>query len=193
MMKLEPSDVLIVVDVQNDFCTNVLPVPRGDEVAPLCSKLAQHFKHVILTQDWHPWKHCSFKDQGGPWPQHCVQGTKGAELRYDLNIPHAELIIRKGTQLIADSYSAFRDQNMMSTGLRGYIDEKIAVPKPRIFVCGLALDFCVKETAIGAADYGYETFVVEDCCRAVNRESHFAIAEMRAFKVNMINYIGDIF
>ena len=177
------SDIRVVVDVQNDFCPGGnLPVPEGDRVVPVINALARRFRHVVLTQDWHPAGHHSFasKHAGrkpyetievayGPqvlWPDHCGQGTPGAELRADLDIPHAALVIRKGFRPHIDSYSAFfENDRTTSTGLAGYLRER---GLSRVFVVGLALDFCVRYSAEDAKRQGFEVVVIEDACRGID-------------------------
>jgi nicotinamidase/pyrazinamidase len=177
------GDVLLVVDVQNDFCPGGrLPVPRGDEVVPVINDLAARFEHVVLTQDWHPPGHQSFASShpgtkpygtiqvgyGAQvlWPDHCVQETHGAELRSDLRIPHAALVIRKGFHREIDSYSAFRENDRMTmTGLAGYLRER---GLERVFLAGLAYDFCVRYSAEDARREGFAAIVVEDACRAID-------------------------
>ena len=176
------SDILLVVDVQNDFCPGGnLAVPRGDEVVPVINALARRFQHVVLTQDWHPSGHQSFASSHsgrkayetievayGPqilWPDHCVQGTRGAEFRSDLDIPHAALLIRKGFRPHIDSYSAFYENDRKTpTGLAGYLRER---GLKRLFVAGLALDFCVRYSAEDARREGFDVIVVEDSCRGI--------------------------
>jgi len=176
------SDILLVVDVQNDFCPGGnLAVPRGDEVVPVINALARRFQHVVLTQDWHPSGHQSFASSHsgrkayetievayGPqilWPDHCVQGTRGAEFRSDLDIPHAALVIRKGFRRHIDSYSAFYENDRKTpTGLAGYLRERGLT---RIFAAGLALDFCVRYSAEDARREGFDVIVVEDACRGI--------------------------
>ncbi len=176
------SDILLVVDVQNDFCPGGnLAVPRGDEVVPVINALARRFQHVVLTQDWHPSGHQSFASSHsgrkayetievayGPqilWPDHCVQGTRGAEFRSDLDIPHAALLIRKGFRPHTDSYSAFYENDRKTpTGLAGYLRER---GLKRLFVAGLALDFCVRYSAEDARREGFDVIVVEDACRGI--------------------------
>lgn len=180
---LTPSDVLLVTDLQNDFCPGgALAVPEGDEIVPLVNRLAQRFEHVILTQDWHPRRHISFASSHPGtrpfdtievaygtqtlWPDHCVQGTPGADLHPSLNVPHAELILRKGFRREIDSYSAFlEDDHKTATGLAGYLRER---GLKRLFLCGLAYDFCVRYSAIDGAAAGFECIVIEDATRAVN-------------------------
>jgi nicotinamidase/pyrazinamidase len=186
------GDVLLVVDLQNDFCPGgALAVPRGDEIVPLVNQLAQRFDHVILTQDWHPPDHQSFASaQPGKqpyetvelfygrqilWPDHCVQGTAGAEFHRDLNIPHAELILRKGFRRTIDSYSVFfENDRRTTTGLAGYLRER---ELSRVFLAGLALDFCVRYSAEDAHRQGFRAVVVEDACRGIDLNG--SVAETR--------------
>ena len=176
-------DVLLVVDVQNDFCEGGgLAVPRGSEVVPLVNRLAGRFRNVVLTQDWHPAGHLSFASSHagrqpyetiempyGPqvlWPDHCVQGTAGAEFRQDLRIPHAALAVRKGFRREIDSYSAFYENDRATpTGLSGYLRERGLT---RVILAGLALDFCVRWSAEDAHKNGFAAVVVADACRAID-------------------------
>ncbi|HTH54262.1 MAG TPA: bifunctional nicotinamidase/pyrazinamidase [Edaphobacter sp.] len=181
-MNLRPTDVLLVIDMQNDFCPGgALAVDRGDEIVPLINRLGQQFEHVILTQDWHPANHISFASSHSGkqpfettevtygtqtlWPDHCVQGTPGADFHPDLNLPHAEMIVRKGFRRHIDSYSAFlEDDHTTPTGLAGYLRER---GLERLFLCGLAYDFCVRFSAVDGVAGGFECLVVEDATRAV--------------------------
>ena len=183
------GDVLIVVDVQNDFCPGgALAVPRGDEVVPIVNRLAAKFRNVVLTQDWHPRGHLSFASAHpgkkpfetiaapyGPqvlWPDHCVQGTSGAAFHEDLQIPHAGLVLRKGTDRAIDSYSAFYENDRKTpTGLIGYLRER---QWARVFIAGLALDFCVRYSAEDARAENFAVFVVEDACRGLDVEGSLA-------------------
>jgi nicotinamidase/pyrazinamidase len=184
-------DVLLVVDVQNDFCPGGrLAVPHGDEVIPVINDLARKFPHVVLTQDWHPRGHLSFASShrgknpfetidvsyGSQvlWPEHCVQGTRGAALHNDLVIPHAELIVRKGFHPRIDSYSAFYENDRKTpTGLSGYLGER---GFKRVFLAGLAYDFCVRYSAEDATLEGFEAIVIEDACRAIDLNASVAAA-----------------
>jgi nicotinamidase/pyrazinamidase len=177
------SDVLLVVDVQNDFCPGGrLAVPSGHEVVPGINRTARHFKHVVLTQDWHPAGHQSFASTHpgkqpfesievayGPqilWPDHCVQGTPGAQFRDDLRIPHAALVLRKGFRPAIDSYSAFYENDRKThTGLAGYLRERGLA---RVFVSGLAFDFCVRYSAEDGKREGFDVLVIEDACRGID-------------------------
>jgi nicotinamidase/pyrazinamidase len=177
------QDVLLVVDIQNDFCPGGnLAVPHGDDVVPLINRLAARFAHVVLTQDWHPRGHLSFASSHpgrkpydvievsyGPqelWPDHCIQGTPGAELRKDLAIPHAALVLRKGYHRAIDSYSAFYENDRTThTGLAGYLRERNL---RRVFLAGLALDFCVRFSCEDARREGFDAVVIEDACRGID-------------------------
>jgi nicotinamidase/pyrazinamidase len=179
------SDVLIVVDIQNDFCPGgALAVPRGDEVVAPINRLAGKFVHAVLTQDWHPPGHLSFASShpgqrpfdtiSAPyglqvlWPDHCVQGTAGAEFHPELRIPHAELVLRKGYRRHIDSYSAFcENDHKTPTGLASYLRERKLT---RVFLAGLAFDFCVRYSAEDASREGFDVVVVGDCCRAIDLE-----------------------
>ena len=182
-MKRNDRDVLIVVDVQNDFCPGgALAVPRGDEIVPVINRLAGEFAHVILTQDWHPRGHASFASSHAGkepfhtvelaygqqilWPDHCVQGTQGAAFHSGLDVPHAELVIRKGFRSAIDSYSAFRENDRRTlTGLAGYLKER---GFERIALCGLATDFCVFYSAIDGREAGFEVKIVTSACRGID-------------------------
>jgi nicotinamidase/pyrazinamidase len=176
------SDVLLAVDVLNDFCPGgALAVPRGGEIVPVINALAQGFRNVVLVQDWHPPGHLSFASAHGKqpyettelsyglqrlWPDHCVQGTWGAALHRDLTVPHAVLILRKGIHKEIDSYSAlYENDRKTPTGLGGYLRERGFT---RLFLAGLALDFCVRYTAEDASREGFAVLVVEDACRAID-------------------------
>ena len=185
------QDVLLVVDVQNDFCPEGrLAVPRGHEIVPLVNALAARFRHVVLTQDWHPPGHLSFASAHpgrkpyetievsyGPqilWPDHCVQGTQGAAFHPGLDVPHAELVLRKGFRSAIDSYSAFRENDRRTpTGLANYLKER---EFERITLCGLATDFCVLFTAIDAREAGFQVSIVTSACRGIDVDGSIARA-----------------
>ena len=186
-----PDAALLVVDVQRDFCERgALAVPDGDAVVPVVNALARRFQLVVLTQDWHPVDHLSFASQHpgrqpfhsidmpyGPqtlWPDHCVMGSAGAALHPALDVPHAQLVLRKGTHRAVDSYSAFLEADRRTrTGLDGYLAARGVT---HVFVCGLATDFCVAWTALDARRYGFATTVVEDACRGIDLDSSVARA-----------------
>ncbi|KQN73643.1 bifunctional nicotinamidase/pyrazinamidase [Devosia sp. Leaf64] len=180
---ITPQDVLVVVDVQYDFLPGGnLAVAGGDEIVPLINALAKKFTNVVFTQDWHPADHISFASQHNGkapfdtvdldygtqvlWPDHCVWATHGAELSADLEIPHAQLIIRKGYNRAIDSYSGFQEADRETlTGLAGYLNER---DTGRLFVVGLATDFCVAWTALDGAAGGFDVTVIEDATRAID-------------------------
>ncbi|WP_297106619.1 bifunctional nicotinamidase/pyrazinamidase [uncultured Devosia sp.] len=200
---IAPEDVLIVVDVQYDFLPGGnLAVAGGDEIVPLINKLATRFRNVVCTQDWHPADHISFASQHpgkAPfetieldygtqvlWPDHCVWQTRGAELSRDLDIPQAQLIIRKGYNRSIDSYSGFQEADRQTlTGLAGYLNERDV---GRLYVVGLATDFCVAWTALDGAAGGFDVTVIEDATRAINANGSLehAWADMEAAGVSRI-------
>lgn len=177
------KSVLLVVDVQNGFTPGGhLAVAAADQIIPLVNQLAAQFQQVVLTQDWHPVDHISFAEQHPDkqaydsvqldygnqvlWPTHCVQGTHDADFHPDLNINHAQLIIRKGVNPHIDSYSAFQEADRKTTtGLAGYLRERGI---QRVFVVGIATDFCVAWSAIDSANLGFETYVIEDACQGID-------------------------
>ena len=184
-MRLLPDDVLLAVDVQRDFLPGgALAVPDGDAVVSVVNRLAKLFGHVLLTQDWHPADHVSFAANHsgraafetvdlpyGPqvlWPIHCVQGTDGAGFAPGLDLPQAELVIRKGFRRAVDSYSAFTEADRRTpTGLAGYLRER---GLRRLFLAGLATDFCVAWSALDGRAAGFEVHVVEDACRGIDAQ-----------------------
>lgn len=177
--------------MQYDFVPGgALAVPHGDEVVPLINRLAARFTNVVLTQDWHPRDHVSFATAHPGrqpfesiqlpygdqvlWPPHCVQGTHGAALHAEMNIPHAQLVIRKGHHRDIDSYSAFLEADRKTTtGLAGYLRERGLTD---IYVCGLATDFCVAWTALDGRAAGFDVTVIEDACRAIDLQGSCAKA-----------------
>jgi nicotinamidase/pyrazinamidase len=194
---IRDSDVFVVIDVQNCFMPGgSLAVKEGDQIVPLINRLAKSFKHVVLTQDWHTADHVSFASQHPGkkpfetmrlsygtqvlWPDHCVQGTEGAMLHKGLDIPHAELILRKGYRREVDSYSAFVEADKKTqTGLGGYLKQR---GLKRAFFAGLATDFCVAWSALDARRQGFESLVIEDACRGIDNQGSLAgaWADMRA-------------
>ncbi|WP_201864512.1 nicotinamidase [Microvirga soli] len=191
-MKPGNQDILIVTDVQYDFLPGgALAVPQGGAVIEPINRLAKAFRHVVLTQDWHPKGHASFASSHpnrqpfevidlhyGPqvlWPDHCVQGTPGAEISRESDIPHAQLVIRKGYNRDIDSYSGFKEADRhTSTGLEGYLKER---GFRRVFCAGLALDFCVAWTALDAAAAGFDTYLIDDASRAIDTNGSLARAQ----------------
>lgn len=185
------EDVLIVVDVQPDFMPGgALAVTRGNEVVPVINRIAAGFSHVVLTQDWHPRSHVSFAaNHAGRqpfetmtlpygeqvlWPVHCVQDTEGAALHRDLHVPHARMVVRKGHHEHVDSYSAFLEADRTTpTGLTGYLRD---TGVRRVWLAGLATDYCVAWSALDARAAGFETSVIEDACRAIDLDGSLARA-----------------
>jgi nicotinamidase/pyrazinamidase len=177
------TDALIVIDVQNDFCPGgALAVADGDRVVAPINRLARAFRHVILTQDWHPADHASFASRHAGkrpfettelaygtqvlWPDHCVQNTPGAAFHKDLAVPQAELILRKGFRAAIDSYSAFAENDHATpTGLASYLRER---GLKRLFLAGLAFDFCVLYSALDGQRAGFACSVIADACRSVD-------------------------
>jgi nicotinamidase/pyrazinamidase len=202
MQQVTDRDLLLVVDVQNDFCPGgALAVPGGDEIVPAVNRLARDFAHVILTQDWHPPGHSSFASAHPGhaafsaidvsygtqilWPDHCVQGSAGAGFHSALDIPRAELVLRKGYHPAIDSYSAFRENDReTATGLASYLKERSF---ERVTLCGLATDFCVLYSALDAIAAGFATTVVLEACRGIDRDGSIdrALDEMRASGVTL--------
>jgi nicotinamidase/pyrazinamidase len=201
---LDEREVLIVTDPQLDFCPGgALAVPQGDQIVPVVNRLARHFAHVILTQDWHPAGHLSFASahpgrrpfetievEYGPqtlWPDHCVQGSQGAAFHPGLDIAQVELVIRKGYRADIDSYSAFRENDRKTpTGLAGYLRER---GFERVTLCGLASDFCVFFSAIDAVAAGFATAVALDASRAIDIDGSLAraLTAMRAAGVVLLD------
>jgi len=205
-MQIRDEDLLLVIDVQNDFCSGgALAVDDGDAVVPVVNRLSERFGHVVLTQDWHPSGHSSFATShpgsapfetiGMPygqqtlWPDHCIQGTSGAAFHPQLTTERAELVIRKGFRPEIDSYSAFYENDRRTpTGLAGYLRER---GLPRIFLAGLATDYCVYYSAMDARRLGFATVLIEAGCRAIDLAGSLDAAwtEMAAAGVQRI---GDL-
>ncbi|WP_028216400.1 bifunctional nicotinamidase/pyrazinamidase [Paraburkholderia oxyphila] len=185
------EDVLLLIDLQYDFMPGgALAVAHGDEVVPVANRLAQAFRNVVLTQDWHPAEHVSFAGNHAGrqpfetialpygeqvlWPTHCVQGTEGAALHRDLAVPHARAVIRKGHHANVDSYSAFLEADRTTpTGLAGYLRD---LGVKRVYCCGLATDYCVAWSALDARAAGFETVLIEDASRAIDLNGSLATA-----------------
>jgi nicotinamidase/pyrazinamidase len=184
-------EVLIIIDMQNDFCPGgALAVPDGDVIVPSINRLAAQFTHTLLTQDWHPPGHASFASAHadrqpfetieapyGPqtlWPDHCVQGTPGAQFHQALSVPHAELVLRKGFRPGIDSYSAFRENDRRTpTGLAAYLRERGFA---RLTLCGLATDYCVLYSALDAREAGFAVDLAIDACRGIDLAGSLARA-----------------
>ncbi|MDI2142461.1 MULTISPECIES: bifunctional nicotinamidase/pyrazinamidase [unclassified Pseudomonas] len=201
-----PSSIrtaLLVIDVQNDFIPGgQLAVPEGDLIVPSINRLAGQFKQVVIAQDWHPAGHASFASshpgrqpydviqlpygEQTLWPDHCIQGSRGAEFHSGLDLPHAQLIIRKGCNPDIDSYSAFLEADRVTTtGLAGYLKERGI---DTVYMVGLALDFCVMFSALDARAAGFNAFVVLDACRAIDLNGSLAAAieRMQVARVGLI-------
>jgi len=200
------SDVLIVVDIQNDFCPGgALAVPHGDQVIPLINGLAGRFENVVLTQDWHPRGHQSFASTHpgllpyqtmtapyGPqilWPDHCIQDTFGAAFHSALRISHAVLVLRKGFRKTIDSYSTFYENDRRTaTGLVGYLRERGLT---RVVLAGLAFDFCVRFSAEDARREGFDVMVVEDACRGIDVEGSIAVTRQSFAERSIVCTMAD--
>ncbi len=198
------TKTLLLVDVQNDFSpTGALPVPEGDQIVSVINRLLPHFEHVIATQDWHPAGHASFASVHGKnpgevidlngiaqimWPDHCVQGSFGAEFIEQLNTDAIEHVVQKGTDQAIDSYSGFFDnQRLQATGLSDYLRRQGLTD---VYIVGLATDYCVKFTALDSAEQGFNTWVIKDACRGVNMQDgdvEKAFLEMEAAGCQLID------
>ena len=190
-IRIDDASALLVIDVQNCFLPGgSLAVKDGDQVIAVINRIAKGFANVVLTQDWHTAGHVSFASAHSGkkpfetidlaygkqvlWPDHCVQGTEGAALSKDLSIPQAELIIRKGYHQEVDSYSAFTEADgKTTTGLAAYLNAR---KLQRLFIAGLATDFCVAWTAMDARKAGFEAYVIEDACRGIDTQGSLAKA-----------------
>ncbi len=186
------QDVLLVIDVQNDFCPGgALDVAGGDAVIAVIQQVAPRFEHFILTQDWHPAGHSSFASSHAGkkpyeqielsygmqtlWPDHCVQGTKGAEFHPALDLPQAEMVVRKGARPQIDSYSAFFENDRTTpTGLGDYLRDRNFT---RVFLAGLAYDYCVGYSALDARRLGLQAIILRDACRAIDLNGSVAKIE----------------
>ena len=205
-MNISASDVLVVVDLQNDFCSGgALAVPSGEAIIPEINRISGKFENVVLTQDWHPRDHVSFASQHPPkrpyetialpygeqvlWPDHCVQGSSGAAFHAALSITHAGLVLRKGIHREIDSYSAlYENDRVTPTGLLGYLRER---GLQRIFLAGLAFDFCVRYSAEDARRAGLDVVVIRDGCRAIDVNGSVAATEasFKALQIHCLNAI----
>ncbi|HLQ60463.1 MAG TPA: nicotinamidase [Candidatus Acidoferrales bacterium] len=170
------EDALLVVDPQVDFCPGgALPVPGGDRIFPAVNEAARRLTLVVASRDWHPPDHVSFQPQGGPWPVHCVRGTRGAEFHSALDESLVQHVVSKATEPASEAYSAFA-----GTGLTGWLRDRGV---RRLYVAGLATDYCVRQSVLDALQEGFEVVVLEDAIGAVNvkpDDGRRALAEMRA-------------
>ena len=203
-MKISEQDVLIVVDLQNDFCSGgALAVPDGEKVVPAINRIAQKFQNVVLTQDWHPRDHVSFASNHANkrpydkiklaygsqvlWPDHCVQDTPGADFHASLHAVQASLVLRKGFHRDIDSYSAlYENDHKTPTGLLGYLRER---ELKTVFVAGLAFDFCVRYSAEDARKAGFEVAVIEDACRGIDIDGSMVAAHrgLKSLGISIVN------
>jgi len=190
-MQIGPRDALIVVDVQNDFCPEgALPVPEGDKVVPIINSLIPRFGTVFYTRDWHPQDHCSFDDEPTytdmHWPAHCVADSPGAEFHGDLIVPLDAPVVSKAVDPEHEAYSGFQETDLA--------DQLRARQIERIFVCGLATDYCVKFTAMDGLKEGFEVVLVENACRGIDNPPGSlgdAVDEMKRAGVQMC-WSGDL-
>ena len=204
-MQIRDDDLLLVIDVQNYFCSGALAVSDGDAVVPVVNRLTERFEHVVLTQDWHPSGHSSFATShpgAAPfatismpygeqtlWPDHCVQGTPGAAFHPQLATVRAELVIRKGFRPEIDSYSAFYENDRCTpTGLAGYLRER---GLQRIFLAGLATDYCVYYSAMDARRLGFAAVLIEAGCRAIDLAGSLDAA-WTAMTTAGVQRVGDL-
>ena len=199
------GNCLIITDIQNDFCPGgALAVPRADEIIPIINAIASQFDKVVATQDWHPLGHISFAKTHGKdpyeiigingldqvlWPEHCVQGTFGADFNKDLDLREVDLIIRKGNHPMIDSYSTFLENDRKTeTGLHYYLK---GLHIKQIFLCGLATDYCVFYSAMDALDMGFEVSVILDASRGVDMPPgnvEAALSRMQKCGVRILNH-----
>lgn len=177
-----PEEALIVVDMQRDFMPGgALPVPDGDKIIPRCNEYIKAFKEkgalIVATRDWHPENHISFKERGGPWPRHCVQNTPGAE--FVVELPADVVIISKATEPDKEAYSGFEDTNLADIlrekGIR------------KVYICGVATEYCVKATALDALKHGFEVYLLSDAVKGINPDGEKrALEEMRKAGVKIL-------
>lgn len=177
-----PKEALIVVDMQRDFMPGgALPVPEGDTIIPKCNEYIRKFKEkgalIVATRDWHPPNHISFKERGGPWPPHCVQNTPGAEFVVDL--PEDAVIISKATEPDKEAYSGFEGTNLAEILRENGVE--------KVYICGVATEYCVKATALDAVRHGFETYLLSDAVKGINPEDEKkALEEMKRAGVKIL-------
>ncbi|MEW6128377.1 MAG: bifunctional nicotinamidase/pyrazinamidase [Acidobacteriota bacterium] len=188
MMEALTDAAFLIVDLQNDFCPGgALGVNRGDEIIPVINQLQKIFPLVVATQDWHPAGHISFQEQGGPWPPHCMQNTFGAAFHSELNQQRIRNIFRKASAKEKDAYSSFEGIDSQERSLNEYLKANGA---RKIYIAGLATDYCVKATALDGLKLGYEVYVFTDAVRAVEvqpGDSEKAFNEMIAAGAKIID------
>ncbi|GAB6136150.1 nicotinamidase [Thermococcus prieurii] len=177
-----PEEALIVVDMQRDFMPGgALPVPEGDKIIPKVNEYIRKFGEkgalIVATRDWHPENHISFKEQGGPWPKHCVQGTEGAE--FVVELPEDAVIISKATEPDKEAYSGFE-----GTNLAEILREKGV---KRVYVCGVATEYCVRATALDAVKHGFEVYLLSDAVKGINlKDEKKALEELEKAGVKIL-------
>ncbi|QFI15035.1 isochorismatase family protein (plasmid) [Borrelia sp. CA_690] len=192
ILKIAENSALILIDIQNDFLeSGTLPVANSNEIIPLINQLQNYFQNIIATKDWHCKNHVSFLNSGGIWPEHCVKNTWGAEFPNSLNTQRIKKVFFKGTNRYYDSYSGFYDDDIKrkQTGFRLYLENNSI---NTLFIVGLALDFCVKETIIDAINLGFQVFLIIDATRSITTTPELIIQELK--KLNVLNcFSKDIF
>ncbi|WP_297090553.1 nicotinamidase [Thermococcus sp.] len=177
-----PEEALIVVDMQRDFMPGgALPVPEGDRIIPRCNEYIRAFMGrgalIVATRDWHPENHISFREQGGPWPRHCVRGTEGAE--FVVELPADAVIISKATEPDREAYSGFEGTELAE------ILKKRGVK--RVYICGVATEYCVKATALDAVKHGFETYLLRDAVKGIDEEDEErALRELESAGVRIL-------
>ena len=177
-----PEEALIVVDMQRDFMPGgALPVPEGDRIIPRCNEYIREFRRrgalIVATRDWHPPNHMSFRERGGPWPRHCVQNTPGAE--FVVELPEDAVIISKATEPDREAYSGFEGTNLAE------ILKKNGVK--RVYICGVATEYCVKATALDAVKHGFEVYLLRDAVKGIKPEDEErALGEMKMAGVRIL-------
>lgn len=185
MIEINPSDALVIIDPQNDFMPGgALAVPGGDEIFRVLNPLVHRFSLVVGSQDWHPADHISFRDRGGPWPPHCVQKTKGAEYHPDLDQSRLSVVVRKGYDPDIEQYSCFDEKSRLAEMLRGR-------GVGRIFIGGVATDYCVRYSTLGALRGGLEVYVLTDAVRGVDvnpGDSERALEEIKSAGAYLITF-----
>ena len=188
-LKIGRKDALIIVDMQNDFMPQgALPVPEGDIIMPTINRYQEVFQSngalIVLTRDWHPPNHISFKSRGGPWPPHCVQGTEGAKFHPDLKVPNEAIIISKATDPDKEAYSGFDGTELnsilTSKGIR------------RVFICGVATEYCVKETALDALKLRYSVFILRDAIKGISKDESKKALELLLDEGAVIIEFNDV-
>jgi nicotinamidase/pyrazinamidase len=187
-MRIEDTDALIVVDVQNDFCSGgALAVPQGEAVVPPINRIMGKFEHIVFSRDWHPEDHCSFSGapefRDGSWPPHCIQDTPGAEFRGDLRVPLDAYFVEKGTDPNVEQYSAFAVPGLTEWLRRRGVKQ--------VYLAGLTIEYCVYHSSLDALKAGFSVVVVEDAVRAVAAEpGRVAMEELRRAGIQFMRSVN---